>query len=166
MKEACLDFRISEVSSEEDEEMGYFATKLILSQSDSITAIFAGDDAAARGAYKAAKDSGLSIPDDVSIVGFSDTSEASALYPPLTSIRVFPEQIGKQLAEQLLKRIARPDLSLEATVLPTQLVKRESCSLLLPNRPSISTERSRITISSNCYSLEHESEVFQAKCDL
>lgn len=129
MLEANLDIRISEVNADDDEEMGYLATKLILNQSNPITAIFAGDDTAARGAYKAVKDSGLKIPDDISIVGFNDTSEASALHPPLTSVRVFPEQIGKQLAEQLLKRIAKPDLPPETTSLPTQLIKRESCGL-------------------------------------
>lgn len=136
MEEAGLDLCTSEVNSDDDEEMGYVATKLVLQRSEPVTAIFAGDDAAARGAYKAVKDSGLSIPDDISIVGFNDTSEASALHPPLTSVRVFPEQIGKQLAELLLKRIARPDLPALLTTLPTQLVRRESCSPLPSNPPS------------------------------
>lgn len=137
MEEASLDLCTSEVNSDDDEEMGYVATKLVLQRSEPVTAIFAGDDAAARGAYKAVKDSGLSIPDDISIVGFNDTTEASALHPPLTSVRVFPEQIGKQLAELLLKRIARPDLPALLTTLPTQLVRRESCSPLLSAQPSV-----------------------------
>jgi DNA-binding LacI/PurR family transcriptional regulator len=127
MEEAALEPSVGEVSSDDDEEMGYMATKLILQRPGPVTAIFAGDDAAARGAYKAVKDSGLSIPEDISIVGFNDTSEASALHPPLTSVRVFPEQVGKQLAELLLKRIARPDLPPRPITLPTQLVRRESC---------------------------------------
>lgn len=136
MEEAGLDICLSEVNSDDDEEMGYVATKLLLQRSDPVTAIFAGDDAAARGAYKAVKDSGLSIPEDISIVGFNDTAEASALHPPLTSVRVFPEQIGKQLAELLLRRIARPDLPSQLTTLPTQLVRRESCSSLPAGQPS------------------------------
>lgn len=127
MRESGLAVCLSEVNSDDDEEMGYVAAKLLLQRSEPLTAIFAGDDAAARGAYKAIKDSGLSIPDDISLVGFNDTAEASALHPPLTSVRVFPEQIGKQLAELLLKRIARPDLPSGPTTLPTQLIKRESC---------------------------------------
>lgn len=136
MEEAGLDACLSEVNSDDDEEMGYVATKLLLQRSDPVTAIFAGDDAAARGAYKAVKDSGLSIPEDISIIGFNDTAEASALHPPLTSVRVFPEQIGKQLAELLLRRISRPDLPSQLTTLPTQLVRRESCISLSAGQPS------------------------------
>ena len=132
MKEACLDPCISKVNSEDEEEMGYLATKLVLQRTEPVTAIFAGGDTAARGAYKAVSDSGLKIPEDISIVGFSDTAEASTLHPPLTSVRIFPDQIGKQLAEQLLKRIARPDLPQQAAALPTQLIKRESCRPLFP----------------------------------
>ncbi|MGH9404156.1 MAG: LacI family DNA-binding transcriptional regulator [Terriglobia bacterium] len=143
MEEAGLGLCTSEVNSDDDEEMGYVATKLILQRSDPVTAIFAGDDVAARGAYKAVKDSGLSIPDDISIVGFNDTAEASALHPPLTSVRVFPEQIGKQLAELLLKRIARPDLPPRLVTLPTQLVRRESCGPWAPGQAAESSAGSR-----------------------
>jgi DNA-binding LacI/PurR family transcriptional regulator len=117
---------MSEVNSRDEEEMGYLATKLILQQPDPPTAIFAGDDAAARGAYKAALDRGLRIPEDLSVAGFNDT-EASTLHPPLTSVRVFTGEVGKQLAELLLKRIGRPDLPIRTVTLPTQLVKRQSC---------------------------------------
>ena len=127
MEEAGLSLRMSEVNSRDEEEMGYLATKLILQQPDPPTAIFAGDDAAARGAYKAALDRGLRIPEDLSVAGFNDT-EASTLNPPLTSVRVFTGEVGKQLAELLLKRIGRPDLPIRTVTLPTQLVKRQSCA--------------------------------------
>lgn len=126
--EAGLALRAREVNSTEDDEAGYLATKLLLQDGQSVTAVVAGDDAVARGAYKAVRDRGLSIPDEISVVGFNDTPEASALHPPLTSVRVFTEQIGKQMAELLLTRIARPDLNAETVMLPTQIVKRESCS--------------------------------------
>jgi len=127
MEEAGLSVHVSQSNSRDGEDMGYLATKLILQRSNPLTAIFAGDDAAAIGAYKAARDSGLSIPNDISIAGFNDTPEAPALHPSLTSVRVFTEELGNHLAELLLKRIARPDLPAQTVTLPTQVVKRESC---------------------------------------
>jgi LacI family transcriptional regulator len=133
MEQAGLELHVNELSSREGEEMGYLATKLMLQQSPSVTAIFAGDDSSARGAYNAARDSGLAIPSDLSVAGFNDTLEASSLHPPLTSVHVFTDELGRQLAELLLRRIARPDLPLKTVTLPTQLVKRGSCG----PRPSL-----------------------------
>lgn len=133
MLEAGLTCQVSELNSREGEEMGYLAAKLLFQQSVMPTAIFAGDDAAARGVYKAARDIGIPIPDQLSVVGFNDTPEAPALQPPLTSVRVFTDELGKQLAESLLTRISRPDLPLRDMTLPTQLVRRESCTALPPN---------------------------------
>lgn len=127
-EEAGLAPRAGDVNSTEDEETGYLATKLLLQEGTPLTAIIAGDDAVARGAYKAVRDRGMDIPDGVSIAGFNDTSEASALHPPLTSVHVYAEQIGKQMVELLLRRIARPDLAVGSVTLPTQVVKRESCA--------------------------------------
>lgn len=140
MEEAGLTLYVSEVNSIEDEETGYLATKLILQGGQPITAIFAGDDAVARGAYKALRDSGFTIPGEVSVVGFNDTAEASALDPPLTSVRVYTEQVGKQLAELLLKKIARPDLRTGTVTLPTQVIRRESCGPCLPSPAMLSNQ--------------------------
>ena len=139
MEEAGFKLHVNELSSRDGEEMGYLATKLMLQQSPSLTAIFAGDDSSARGACNAARDSGLAIPGDLSIAGFNDTLEASSLQPPLTSVHVFTDELGRQLAELLLKSIARPDLPLKTVTLPTQLVKRESCGP--PPNPSLELDR-------------------------
>lgn len=125
MKEAGLRSLASELNTREGEEMGFLATKLLLQQHPSLTAVFAGDDGAARGTYRAARDRGLDIPVDLSVVGFNDTY-ASGLHPPLTSVHVFTDEVGKQLAELLLSRIARPDLPGKTVTLPTQIVRRES----------------------------------------
>jgi DNA-binding LacI/PurR family transcriptional regulator len=139
MVEAGLQAHAGESTSSSHEEMGYLATKLILQQVGSLTAIFAGDDAAARGAYKAARDRGLSVPEDLSVAGFNDTSEASVLHPPLTSVHVFTDEVGKRLAELLIERITRPDLPASTVTLPTQVVRRESCVPPSPI-PRISTD--------------------------
>jgi DNA-binding LacI/PurR family transcriptional regulator len=141
MDEAGLKTHANEFSSRDGEEMGYLATKLMLQQLPAPTAIFAGDDSSARGAYNAARDSGLTIPDDLSVAGFNDTLEASSLHPALTSVHVFTEELGRQLAELLLSRIARPDLPAKTVTLPTQLVRRPSCGPVPSNRKA-SNEKS------------------------
>lgn len=131
MEDADLAPLTSELNYKEGEEMGYVGAKNVLQQAERPTAIVAGDDAAARGAYKAARDMQLTIPDDLSVAGFNDTIEASALHPALTSVRVFTDELGRQMAEMLLKRIANPDLDVQSVTLPTQLVRRESCTQIL-----------------------------------
>jgi DNA-binding LacI/PurR family transcriptional regulator len=139
MEEAGLKVQANELSTREGEEMGYLATKLMLQRSPALTAIFAGDDSSARGAYNAARDSGLTIPGDLSIAGFNDTLEASSLHPALTTVHVFTEEVGRQLAELLLNRIARPDLPPKGVTLPTQLVRRQSCGPARSNQGDSNT---------------------------
>jgi len=127
MEEAGLSPLIRDLNIDNAEDLGYLATKSILSEGRGITAILAGDDTTARGAYRALADHGLKIPTDISVIGVNDTIEASALIPPLTSVRVFTEQLGKQMAELLLKQISRLDLKPQVVTLPTRLIRRESC---------------------------------------
>jgi LacI family transcriptional regulator len=126
MQEAGLPMISNEVGSLDSEEMGYLGTRLLLERTPRPTAIFAGDDRAAMGVYKAAQDHRLRIPDDLTVVGFDDNPESATLVPPLTTVRVFTHELGRQAAELLLKLIANPEISRESVVFPTQLVRRES----------------------------------------
>ncbi len=135
MEEAGLTPLIRDLNIDNTEDLGYLATKSILSEARPITAILAGDDTTARGAYRALADHGLNIPTDVSMIGVNDTIEASALIPPLTSVRVFTEQLGKQMAELLLKQISRLDVKPQVVTLPTRLIRRESCRALMQIEP-------------------------------
>jgi DNA-binding LacI/PurR family transcriptional regulator len=137
MTEVGLPVQISEIDSDDYFELGYLATKSALNQGKPLTAILAGADSIAQGANRALNDSGLQVPQDVSLVGFDDI-EAPFLHPPLTTVAAFPEQIGKQLAQMLLNRIAHPDLPPQSRTIPTRLVKRESHRALQvePERPS------------------------------
>ena len=126
MAEAGLSPHLGEVESEKDFEVGYLGAKSILSRHEAASAIMAGGDPTAQGVYKALLDCGLRIPEDMSVAGFDDI-EAMLLQPPLTTVQAFPEQVGKRLAQMLLQRLSRPDLPPQQSVIPTQLVKRESC---------------------------------------
>ena len=80
------------------------ATEL-LTQSPRPTAVFAVTDHEALFLYEAASNLGLDIPKDLSIVGFADLDFAAALYPPLTTMRQRPKEIGRRAAQLILDRL-------------------------------------------------------------
>ena len=124
MKEAGLEPRFREIHSE-DRELGYLAVKSLLASGERPTALFVGTDQAASGAYQALQESGIRIPDDVSVAGFNDTI-GDVLHPGLTSVREFPRELGTHLAEFTLRRIQEPDFPIQQLLLPTELIRRES----------------------------------------
>jgi len=126
MTEAGLVPQLSSIDTEDDTESGYLGVKSLLTRNEPFTAIIAGSDQTAQGVYKGARDSGLNIPDDISVTGCSEILGAS-LFPRLTALRAFPEQIGKQMAEMILNRIADPTLPPQSVTIPTELIKRDSC---------------------------------------
>ena len=70
------------------------------------TAVFAGNDEMATGAYVAVRKAGLRIPEDVSIVGFDDTPIAGRLWPALTTVRLPIREMGQAAARLLLEQAA------------------------------------------------------------
>ncbi len=125
MMEAGLAPRTSSIHAPE-REVGYLAAKSLFTNEYRPTAIFAGTDATAEGACRAVRDLGLRVPEDVSVCGSND-SEAQLLRPPLTTVRCFPEEVGGQLVEMVLRRIADPKLPPQQFTIPTRLIRRESC---------------------------------------
>jgi DNA-binding LacI/PurR family transcriptional regulator len=109
---------------------GYGETQLLLDLPNPPTAIFAVSDKAAIGAYRASSERGLSIPKDLSIVGFDDIDEAQMLHPPLTSVQVPGTTMGHVAVERLLNLIEVPeqDTSISSIkwTIPTKLIKRSS----------------------------------------
>lgn len=69
-----------------DEESGYQATERLLSRGHRFTAIFAANDQLAAGALAALRNNGLSIPEDVSVIGFNNSTFTQFLWPPLTTV--------------------------------------------------------------------------------
>jgi DNA-binding LacI/PurR family transcriptional regulator len=128
MQESGLEPSFSEIHSE-DRELGYLAAKSLLVNRQRPTAIFAGNDQAAAGVYAALQESGVRIPDDISVVGFNDTI-GSVLHPALTTAREFSKELGRHLAEFVLRRIQSPDTPPQRVVIPTELVRRDSVRTL------------------------------------
>lgn len=136
MKEADLEPHFSEIGAE-DRELGYLAVKALLANGERPTALFAGTDQAASGVYQALQESGIRIPDDISVAGFNDTI-GDVLHPGLTTIREFPKELGVHLAEFVLRRINQPDLAPQQLVMPTELIRRESVRHVAPGHSYLS----------------------------
>jgi LacI family transcriptional regulator len=111
------------------QQTGYENTKSLLRSADPRpTAIFASNDLSAFGAMDAARECGLRIPDDISIIGFDDIPQASFVYPKLTTVHQPLEQMGQIAAKMLLERIEDPSRPPQRVALATQLVIRDSCA--------------------------------------
>lgn len=95
------------------------------------TAIFAANDEMAIGAIKAIKSKGLSVPGDISVVGFDDIKFASIFEPALTTISQPSFDIGKNAMELLIKIINKDDLEKKQFILEDKLIVRESCKRCL-----------------------------------
>jgi DNA-binding LacI/PurR family transcriptional regulator len=109
------------------EEIGYEGMKRLLSLPNRPTAVFARNDFTAIGAMSAIKEAGLSIPEDVAIVGFDDIPLAVHTSPPLTTIRQPMRLQGQLAAELLLRRIEDKEVQLrEEHILDCELIIRES----------------------------------------
>jgi len=90
------------------------------------TAVIAYNDMVAIGAMDAIKQQGLVIPNDVSIVGFDDISLAAEVMPPLTTVQVPKELMGRIAVETLFHTITGRSDFTRKILLPTRLVARES----------------------------------------
>ena len=101
--------------------------KRLLSLPNPPTAVFARNDFTAIGAMTAIKEAGLSIPNDLAIVGFDDIPMATHTVPPLTTVRQPMRLQGQLAAEMLLRRIGDEDISTRnERILNCELIIRES----------------------------------------
>ena len=107
---------------------GYQMMQDLLKNEDLPTAVFAASDAIAFGAMRAVQEKGLSIPEDISIIGFNDTEMSSYTTPALTTVFAPAYDMGQHGAN-LIYAASNLNIStpLKAKIL-CQLVKRESCT--------------------------------------
>lgn len=106
------------------EEGGYRAAVRLLGRPDRPSAVFAMNDMSCIGAMSAAAELGLRVPQDVSMVGYDNTSLAQVRHLWLTSVDNASIEVGRRAARALLRRIAAPTLpALEQLLRPTLLVR-------------------------------------------
>lgn len=114
-----------------DDIDGYPAAVEVLKADPRPTAVFATIDMLSVGVYRAAVELGLSIPRDLSVIGYSDTPVARHITPKLTAIHQTPVEIGMQATELLLKQIEqrrqnKKPATRTRTLLQCELIERDS----------------------------------------
>lgn len=109
-----------------NEEGGRAAFTELLDRGTDFTAVVAANDLLALGAIAVARERGLEVPGDVSVVGFNDVPFADKFDPPLTTIRIPHYQIGVKAAEMVLEAIETPGAPGIGVRLSPELVVRAS----------------------------------------
>lgn len=105
----------------------YNKMKEILDSDDIPTAIFVSNDSMAVGVYRAIAEKGLSIPDDISVVGFNDQPNAKYMVPSLSTVRIPTMYLGYTAVELLVEKERSPREYGKSVLLNTELKKRNSC---------------------------------------
>jgi LacI family repressor for deo operon, udp, cdd, tsx, nupC, and nupG len=118
------------VEQDPHEEGGYIGAQTLLKLRDRPTAIFAASDQIAVGAIRACFDEHLRIPNDISLMGFSNVPIAASLCPPLTTVDQFPVKTAEIAAEMIVRLIRKEKLSQKRVILEPQIEVRASCATL------------------------------------
>lgn len=108
-------------------DSGRYAAQSLLEKRELPSVIFAVNDLMAIGAIATFQSAGLSVPDDIAVMGFDNIPEATFITPKLTTVAQYPRDIGQKLAEVLFERIEglAPDIGRRIEI-PLTLIPRES----------------------------------------
>lgn len=98
----------------------------LLGRPDRPTALFCCNDLLAIGALQAAKELGLRVPADLSVIGFDNTILASVTDPPLTTVAQPIESMGKKAVDLLIQELKKEEGYKQRVVLRPELVVRQS----------------------------------------
>jgi len=112
--------------NEVDEYGGYSAMQELLHRDVEFDAVFCASDLRSIGVIKALKEHGLSVPDDISVVGYDDLPIASFFYPTLTTIRQPTYKVGTFAIRSLQKLIQGKTVQQRRKIFQPELVIRES----------------------------------------
>lgn len=108
-------------------EYGQLAVAALMRETQPPTALFAANDELAAGCWRELARRHIRVPHQVSLMGFGDREEFSILEPGLTTVSVFPDKLGEQLAHMLLQRLAHAREPTPSRSLPCRIVERGSC---------------------------------------
>lgn len=105
---------------------GFSAMNTLLALPERPDAVFTGNDAMAVGAYQALYQAGLSIPQNMALVGYDDIELARYMTPPLTTVHQPKDELGELAIDVLIHRMAQPGLSQQRLQLTPELMTRGS----------------------------------------
>ena len=108
------------------EEAGYEAMQRLLAVDPPVTAVFASSDVQAIGAWKAIRDAGKSVPEDIALVGYDDIKTSQFI--GLSSVAQNMHDVGEEATQRLLYRLGHPEHSQRLSVLvtPTLQIRQSS----------------------------------------
>lgn len=114
------------INSEMTADGGYKAILEHMNNNKSMpTAFFTANDAIASGVIKGLKEKNISVPNEVSIIGFNDTVLSQYTNPPLTAIRVHIEHLGEVAIELILERLNNRSYA-KKVIIPSEFILRSS----------------------------------------
>jgi LacI family transcriptional regulator len=117
------------------QDLGYvFAKKLLSANHRTFTALFAYNDSSALGAIRAINEAGLSVPEDISVLGFDDIESAAYSNPALTTVRQPLQKMGEIAARTLLNRIENSEPYVAEITIEPEFVVRSSTAPARKNR--------------------------------
>lgn len=116
------------------EEKAYQLTKKLLYQTERVTAILAFNDIVACAAYRAINELGLSVPEDISVIGFDDSDFSKYITPPLTTVWQPSYEKGHKAATLLIDKIEKRAETVQAIDLEGILIYRKSCAAPLQDK--------------------------------
>lgn len=108
---------------------GKKSMEALLSEDEKFTAIFASCDDSAVGAMSIARKNGISIPEDLSIIGYDNTKVAEMAYPPLTTIDQPAYDMGQKSVQMLIKTITTGKKG-ESIIMPFEIIERDTVKKL------------------------------------
>lgn len=127
MKEAGLEPLAQTLGLSDDRFLhGLHSIQMIREQDRRVTAVLAGNDEIAHGAWEGLLKAGLEVPRDISLIGFDDQHNMGRLQS-LTSVRVEATEVGRQLAKMAIAKIKSKGRRLPEVLLATTLIKRDTC---------------------------------------
>lgn len=109
-----------------DVESGFSAMESLLKLEEVPTAVFCSNDDMAVGAMKAIQKAGLSVPKDISIIGFDDNIFSNYVTPALTTVRKLSRKISIVGGKKLLEMLDKPNIEKEKVFIDTELIIRDS----------------------------------------
>jgi DNA-binding LacI/PurR family transcriptional regulator len=115
-------------------QAGYEATRAALARKGDLSALFCGNDEMAAGALRAVHESGRNIPRDFSLVGFDDIMMSAYTDPPLTTISVVKEHMGRRAMARLIELVEGIDQRAKLELAPVDLIQRGSTGRARPRR--------------------------------
>jgi len=105
---------------------GYEKTRELLTQTEHPDAIFTSNSLLTAGAFQAIRDCDMTVPDEVALVGFDETTWGALVNPPITVIAQPTTEIGRTATELLFQRISEPERAPKTVIMKGKLLVRGS----------------------------------------